>query len=99
MVRPCCDIERFLDLAAGRESESLLLVTMAASRLRSVGIDLLPVAGAGASHRLYAQLAEHLPGSSRRARGEVRIYLTGGSTAVLEGWREATVDVDLRFRT
>jgi hypothetical protein len=27
----------------------------------------------------------------------VRIYLTGGSTAVLEGWRAATVDVDLRF--
>jgi hypothetical protein len=25
------------------------------------------------------------------------MYLTGGSTAVLEGWREATVDVDLRF--
>jgi len=31
------------------------------------------------------------------ARGPVRIYLTGGSTAVIEGWREATVDVDLRF--
>lgn len=33
----------------------------------------------------------------RRARGPVRVYLTGGSTAVLEGWRESTVDVDLRF--
>ena len=33
----------------------------------------------------------------RVARGSVRIYLTGGSTAVLEGWREATIDVDLRF--
>jgi len=33
----------------------------------------------------------------RVARTPVRIYLTGGSTAVLEGWREATVDVDLRF--
>jgi len=31
------------------------------------------------------------------ARRPVRIYLTGGSTAVLEGWREATIDVDLRF--
>jgi hypothetical protein len=31
------------------------------------------------------------------ARQPVRIYLTGGSTAVLEGWREATIDVDLRF--
>ncbi len=33
----------------------------------------------------------------RAARGPVRIYLTGGSTAVVEGWRETTVDVDLRF--
>jgi hypothetical protein len=33
----------------------------------------------------------------RVARRPVRIYLTGGSTAVLEGWRAATVDVDLRF--
>ena len=33
----------------------------------------------------------------RVARGPVRVYLTGGSTAVLEGWREATIDVDLRF--
>jgi hypothetical protein len=33
----------------------------------------------------------------RVARGSVRIYRIGGSTAVLEGWREATIDVDLRF--
>ncbi len=33
----------------------------------------------------------------RIARSPVRIYLTGGSTAVLEGWRETTVDIDLRF--
>jgi len=25
------------------------------------------------------------------------MYLTGGATAVLEGWRETTVDVDVRF--
>lgn len=31
------------------------------------------------------------------ARGPARIYLTGGSTAVLEGWRETTIDIDLRF--
>ncbi len=31
------------------------------------------------------------------ARGRVRIYLTGGATAVLEGWRGSTIDVDLRF--
>jgi hypothetical protein len=33
----------------------------------------------------------------RVARAPTRIYLTGGSTAVLEGWRQATIDVDLRF--
>ena len=26
-----------------------------------------------------------------------RIYLTGGATAVLEGWRTSTIDIDLRF--
>ena len=26
-----------------------------------------------------------------------RVYLTGGATAVLEGWRRSTVDIDLRF--
>jgi tetrahydromethanopterin S-methyltransferase subunit F len=32
-----------------------------------------------------------------RIRSEVRIYLTGGSTAVLKGWRDTTVDIDLSF--
>jgi hypothetical protein len=36
-------------------------------------------------------------GLGRAARGPVRIYLTGGSTAVLEGWRQTTIDVDLRI--
>lgn len=36
-------------------------------------------------------------GLGRAAQGPVRVYLTGGSTAVLEGWRAATIDVDLRF--
>lgn len=31
------------------------------------------------------------------AREEVRVYFTGGVTAVLMGWRNSTVDVDLRF--
>jgi Nucleotidyltransferase of unknown function (DUF6036) len=31
------------------------------------------------------------------ARGPTRVYLTGGASAVLEGWRASTVDVDLRF--
>ena len=26
-----------------------------------------------------------------------RMYLTGGATAVLEGWRDSTVDIDIRF--
>ena len=25
------------------------------------------------------------------------IYVTGGATAVLEGWRGSTIDVDVRF--
>ena len=33
----------------------------------------------------------------RGARSPVRIYLTGGATAVLEGWRETTVDIDLKL--
>ena len=33
----------------------------------------------------------------RVVRAPVRIYLTGGSTAVIEGWRATTIDVDLRF--
>jgi hypothetical protein len=41
------------DLAAGRESEASLVVTMAAARLRSLGIDVPPTAAEGASHRLY----------------------------------------------
>jgi len=31
-----------------------------------------------------------------RVRGEARIYLTGGATALLEGWRTMTIDIDLK---
>jgi hypothetical protein len=31
------------------------------------------------------------------ARGPGRVYLVGGATAVLEGWRKSTVDVDLKL--
>lgn len=34
----------------------------------------------------------------RAADRDLRIYLVGGTTAVLYGWREATVDVDVAFR-
>jgi hypothetical protein len=33
----------------------------------------------------------------RRARGAGRVYLTGGATAVLHGWRATTVDIDLKM--
>ena len=31
------------------------------------------------------------------ARDETRVYLVGGSSAVLRGWRESTIDVDLKL--
>ncbi len=31
------------------------------------------------------------------ARVEGRVYLTGGSTAVLQGWRDSTIDVDIKL--
>jgi len=34
---------------------------------------------------------------ARRARKPGRVYFTGGSTAVLQGWRSSTVDIDVRF--
>lgn len=30
------------------------------------------------------------------ATAEARVYFTGGATAVLHGWRESTIDVDIR---
>ena len=33
----------------------------------------------------------------RAADGPGRVYFTGGATAVLSGWRESTIDVDVRF--
>lgn len=33
----------------------------------------------------------------RRVRGDGRLYLTGGATALLYGWRTTTVDIDLRL--
>ncbi|MGI8462361.1 MAG: DUF6036 family nucleotidyltransferase [Solirubrobacterales bacterium] len=40
--------------------------------------------------RLTAELGRRAPAGSR-------LYLTGGATAVLEGWRASTVDVDIRI--
>lgn len=33
----------------------------------------------------------------RRARGPGRVYFTGGATAVMKGWRDATVDIDIKL--
>ena len=30
-------------------------------------------------------------------KGDARVYLTGGATAVLMGWRDTTIDIDLTF--
>ena len=34
---------------------------------------------------------------AKPARRPGRVYLTGGATAVLHGWRDATVDVDIKL--
>lgn len=45
--------------------------------------------------------AERIEGLARELGRAVlpgtRMYLTGGATAVLEGWRPSTVDIDVRF--
>lgn len=45
----------------------------------------------------HSQIVEFMRLFGRAAHSPVRVYLTGGSTAVLQGWRETTVDIDLRF--
>jgi hypothetical protein len=44
-----------------------------------------------------ARLRELARRLGRVGGGPARLYLTGGASAVLEGWRGSTVDVDLRF--
>jgi len=43
-----------------------------------------------------AKLETFMAALGKHARGPGRIYLTGGATAVLYGWREMTIDVDLK---
>ena len=33
----------------------------------------------------------------RAARQPARVYLTGGATAVLFGWRQSTIDIDIKI--
>jgi hypothetical protein len=48
------------------------------------------LADSGRLRRLMAALG-------REAEGPGRVYLVGGATAVLEGWRATTLDVDLKL--
>ena len=51
--------EGLADLAAGRETESALIVAMAAPRLRALGYEVPSREGSGpAHHRLYELLAD-----------------------------------------
>ena len=55
-------LEGIEDLLAGRDTALAALVTMAAPRLRAVGVDVpRRAAGERPSHHLYALLAEHEP--------------------------------------
>jgi hypothetical protein len=58
--------EGLLDLAEGRESESGLLVAMAAPRLRALGFDIPEGGGERPSHRLYELLSEADQGAHSR---------------------------------
>ena len=42
------------------------------------------------------KLLHFMTALGERVLGPGRIYLVGGATAVLHGWREATIDVDLK---
>jgi len=44
-----------------------------------------------------AHIDQFMRALSRAATSEGRVYLTGGATAVLHGWRESTIDVDIKI--
>lgn len=44
-----------------------------------------------------ARLLEFFEKLGRRADGPGRIYITGGGTAILFGWRATTIDIDLKL--
>ena len=43
-----------------------------------------------------AKLRAFMAALGQRVRGPGRIYLAGGATAVLHGWRSMTIDIDLK---
>jgi hypothetical protein len=44
-----------------------------------------------------ARLEEFMRALAAAARRPLQVYLVGGATAVFEGWRDSTIDVDLKF--
>jgi hypothetical protein len=58
--------EGLADLAAGRETESALLVAMAAPRLQALGFDVPAGGGEQPSHQLYELLSRSNPGAHSR---------------------------------
>ena len=42
------------------------------------------------------KLESFLEALGNKARGSGRIYLTGGASALLIGWRQSTIDVDIK---
>jgi hypothetical protein len=43
------------------------------------------------------KIVDFMRAFGRLAKNETSVFFTGGSTAVLEGWRENTLDLDIRF--
>ncbi len=48
-------------------------------------------------HADEPRISAFLRALGRASRTDARVYLVGGATAVIEGWRASTVDVDLRI--
>ncbi len=44
-----------------------------------------------------ARLRAFMRALADAASGPLQVYLVGGATAVFEGWRQATIDIDLAF--
>lgn len=45
----------------------------------------------------YSRLEQFMEALGASANSFARVYLVGGASSVLLGWREATIDVDLKF--
>lgn len=64
--------EGIADLAAGRETEPALLVSVVAPRLRAIGIDVPPGASVRPEHRLYEVISEDHAGAHSRYNALLR---------------------------